>query len=224
MPGKIPSSPFGLHIRLRFVGAFSIPSFFLLKGKGKNEIILTNKHSFVTGLVDSKLHGQRRTMFQRAVDVGVPASFVELRHEATHRELPALIVLRNATLRSLEWLWDFYWAKIDPHGPAPGSELPAEAVLDDDYDDDNADAVVKESVRGSLGLLSTGGGEGEGQGHGEGEAEPPRKKRKALQFQSQERSATATQLVSICKASRKGAFVLSRVLLDEGVIIPSGRR
>lgn len=169
-------------------------------------------------------------MFQRAVDLGVPASFVELRHEATHRELPALIVLRNATLRSLEWLWDFYWVKVDPHGSAPVSEpaaaayAPAEAGVDDDYDDyPDADAVIKESVRGSLGLLSTTGA-GEGQGQGEGEAEPPRKKRKALQFQSQERSATATQLVSICKASRKGVFVLSRVLLDEGVIIPAGRR
>lgn len=189
--------------------------------------MLTNKYSFVTGLVDSKLHGQRKTMFQRAVDLGVPASFVELRHEATHRELPALIVLRNATLRSLEWLWDFYWVKVDPHaGSALGSEpaaanTPVEAGVDDDYDDDaDANAVVKESVRGSLGLLSTGGGEGQG----EGEAEPPRKKRKALQFQSQERSATATQLVSICKASRKGVSVLSRVLLDEGVIIPAGRR
>ena len=178
--------------------------------------------SFVTGLVDSKLNGQRKTMFQRAVDLGVPASFVELRHEATHRELPALIVLRNATLRSLEWLWDFYWVKVDPHAASmPGVEpasAQAEAGIDEDYDDD--DAVVKESVRGSLGLLSTGGGEGQG----EGEAEPPRKKRKALQHQSQERSATATQLVSICKASRKGVFVLSRVLLDEGVIVPAGRR
>lgn len=186
--------------------------------------MLTKKYSFVTGLVDSKLHGQRKTMFQRAVDLGVPASFVELRHEATHRELPALIVLRNATLRSLEWLWDFYWVKVDPHGsaiPEPAAAYtPAEAGVDDDYDGADADAVVKESVRGSLGLLSTGGGEGQG----EGEAEPPRKKRKALQFQSQERSATATQLVSICKASRKGVSVLSRVLLDEGVIIPAGRR
>ncbi|CRG84402.1 hypothetical protein PISL3812_01694 [Talaromyces islandicus] len=68
---------------------------------------------FVTGLVDSKLGGQRRTMFQRALDLGLPASFVELRHEATHRELPSLVVLRGAVHRSLEWLWGYYWGRLD---------------------------------------------------------------------------------------------------------------
>jgi ribosomal biogenesis protein LAS1 len=66
----------------------------------------------VTGLVDTKIHGVRRTMFQRATDLGLPASFVELRHEATHREPPSLVVLRKAAQRSLEWLWDNYWAEV----------------------------------------------------------------------------------------------------------------
>lgn len=57
-------------------------------------------------------------MFQRAVDLGLPASFVELRHEATHREPPSLVVLRKASQRSLEWLWDNYWAGIDELGDA----------------------------------------------------------------------------------------------------------
>src|SRR5690606_5022219 len=61
------------------------------------------------------IQGKKRTMFQRAMDLGLPASFVELRHEATHRELPSLVVLRRAAQRSLEWLWEYYWAKIaDP--------------------------------------------------------------------------------------------------------------
>ena len=66
-------------------------------------------------------------MFQRAIDLGLPASFVELRHEATHRELPSLVVLRNATQRSLEWLWDYYWAKTDSD-VALASGRPASAV------------------------------------------------------------------------------------------------
>ncbi|KAJ5973515.1 hypothetical protein N7481_010725 [Penicillium waksmanii] len=74
---------------------------------------------FVTGLVDSKIQGPRKTMFQRAVDLGLPASFVELRHEATHREPPSLVVLRKASQRSLEWLWDNYWAGIDELGDVP---------------------------------------------------------------------------------------------------------
>ena len=58
-------------------------------------------------------------MFQRATDLGLPASFVELRHEATHREPPSLVVLRKAAQRSLEWLWDNYWAGVaDDSGAA----------------------------------------------------------------------------------------------------------
>jgi len=151
----------------------------------------------------------RKTMFQRAIDLGLPASFVELRHEATHRELPSLIVLRNATQRSLEWLWDYYWAKVDPHAAAAP---PVSAPVSVDAEEiDGDDLGVKEFIQDALSLLVK-GEEGE-------EQQPPRKKRKA-QYQT----TTATQLVSICKASRKGAVVLSRVLLDESVLVPAGRR
>ncbi|EFE42353.1 cell morphogenesis protein Las1, putative [Trichophyton verrucosum HKI 0517] len=66
-------------------------------------------------------------MYQKAMAVGVPASFVELRHEATHRDLPSLVVLRDATRRSMNWLWEFYWDKIDLGSrcicePSPGDE------------------------------------------------------------------------------------------------------
>lgn len=52
-------------------------------------------------------------MFNRAAMIGLPLSFVELRHEAAHRELPSLVLLRSYTNRALEWLWDYYWARID---------------------------------------------------------------------------------------------------------------
>ncbi|KAI5297807.1 rRNA-processing protein las1, partial [Ascosphaera atra] len=72
---------------------------------------------FVTGFVDSKLYGPRMTMYQKAMTLGLPASFVELRHEATHREMPSLSVFRDATRRSLNWLWDFYWARLPKSQP-----------------------------------------------------------------------------------------------------------
>ncbi|KDB28159.1 hypothetical protein H109_00069 [Trichophyton interdigitale MR816] len=59
------------------------------------------------------LHGPKQSMYQKAMAVGIPASFVELRHEATHRDLPSLVVLRDAATRSMNWLWEFYWDKID---------------------------------------------------------------------------------------------------------------
>uniref|UniRef100_A0A093VML0 Pre-rRNA-processing protein las1 n=1 Tax=Talaromyces marneffei PM1 TaxID=1077442 RepID=A0A093VML0_TALMA len=70
---------------------------------------------FVTGLVDTKLGsgGGGGTMFNRASMIGLPLSFVELRHETAHRELPSLVLLRGYTNRALEWLWDYYWVRID---------------------------------------------------------------------------------------------------------------
>ncbi|KAE8377329.1 Las1-like-domain-containing protein [Aspergillus bertholletiae] len=152
---------------------------------------------FVTSLVDSKLHGQRKTMFQRAIDLGLPASFVELRHEATHRELPSLTVLRNAAQRSLEWLWDYYWAKSDVTvGFAPDS-------VDDDVE------PVKAAVRACMAEVT-----------GEtGASEPPRKKRKV-----QVLSGVATQLVSVCKSSGKGAVAISEILVEDEVLVSGGRK
>lgn len=139
-------------------------------------------------------------MFQRAVDLGLPASFVELRHEATHRELPSLIVLRNAAQRSLEWLWDYYWAKTDVTAAfAPVSE--AANVGGEDLD------PVHAAVRAGLEPLLR-----------EEEGEPPQKKRKV-----QQRLSVATQLVATCKDSEQGAVVLSKVLLDEPVLVPDGK-
>ncbi len=52
-------------------------------------------------------------MYDVAREIDMPASFVELRHEATHEELPSIKrLMRNAEL-ALDWLWQFYWAKLD---------------------------------------------------------------------------------------------------------------
>lgn len=154
---------------------------------------------FVTGLVDSKLHGQKKTMFQKALDLGLPASFVELRHEATHRELPSLVVLRSAAQRSLEWLWDYYWAKIDYSPvPAPG---PASSNQIDDV------RALKEAVRRCLGQMRQ-----------EEKTEPQRKKRKL-----QHDNFLIQQLISICKNHDQGAFALTRILLEENILIPTER-
>ncbi|PWY94288.1 glyoxylase [Aspergillus sclerotioniger CBS 115572] len=161
---------------------------------------------FVTGLVDSKLNGQRKTMFQRAIDLGLPASFVELRHEATHRELPSLTVLRNATQRSLEWLWDYYWAKTDLSADmVPGVSEPG---MFDGADDDVE--PIKAAARDSLEQLLV----------EEESSEPPRKKRR---FQ-QNVSFASTHLVSICKSSSYGASTLANVIVEDSILVPAGRK
>lgn len=151
-------------------------------------------------------------MFQRAVDLGLPASFVELRHEATHRELPSLTVLRNSTHRSLEWLWDFYWGKAEA-GPvlfsAPSAVGEGLGSVNDDEE------AIKASLRGALEqALSLIDGEGISG------SEPPRKKRKVQQHLS----SVATQVVSIIKGSRSAPAALAQVMLQDGILVPRGQR
>ncbi|PYI14041.1 Metallo-hydrolase/oxidoreductase [Aspergillus violaceofuscus CBS 115571] len=177
---------------------------------------------FVTGLVDSKLGGVRRTMFQRALDLGLPASFVELRHEATHRELPSLTVLRNASQRSLEWLWDYYWAKTEASVPGLGvvrapisgvsEKLVAEGEeAEPEEEEEEADLEpLKSALRDTLEQIVA---DGEQQ-------QPPRKKRKVQQHLN----AVAGEVVSTCRSSGRGMAALASVLVQESLLVPGGRR
>lgn len=140
-------------------------------------------------------------MFQRAVDLGLPASFVELRHEATHRELPSLVVLRNAAQRSLEWLWDFYWVKVDLSVPGGQGAVGASDVEGSEIE------PAKTAIRDCLSELTA-------------EGEPPRKKRRRLEH----RDFVAEKIGSICSASASGKIALAGVLVEYSVLIPQGRR
>jgi ribosomal biogenesis protein LAS1 len=51
-------------------------------------------------------------MYSIAKNIGLPATFVELRHQCTHEELPSLARLRDAAQRSLTWIWDHYWKTL----------------------------------------------------------------------------------------------------------------
>ncbi|KAJ5757634.1 uncharacterized protein N7511_006328 [Penicillium nucicola] len=152
---------------------------------------------FVTGLVDTKIHGVRRTMFQRAMDLGLPASFVELRHEATHREPPSLVVLRKAAQRSLEWLWDNYWADIADANYAP--------VLDHD-DGGSVKATLEDVLQPLLSGVDM-----------DGQAVSKKRKRDFG-------VSVAMQIVSICNVSAGAVRVLAEVLLERGVLVPDERK
>ncbi|KAH6845460.1 Las1-like-domain-containing protein [Chaetomium sp. MPI-CAGE-AT-0009] len=70
---------------------------------------------FVTGLLDSHQDKQRKmSMYDVAKSVGLPATFVELRHQATHEQLPSLPRLRAAAASALQWIWDYYWRGLAP--------------------------------------------------------------------------------------------------------------
>ncbi|CAD6444292.1 cc4a3ef7-e5c3-4041-8198-3d126f02a76a [Sclerotinia trifoliorum] len=68
---------------------------------------------FVTGLLDSHQDKRRKlSMYSIAKTIGLPATYVELRHQATHEELPSLPKLRIAARKALKWIWDFYWVDL----------------------------------------------------------------------------------------------------------------
>ncbi|GAA5843143.1 hypothetical protein JCM3766R1_005249 [Sporobolomyces carnicolor] len=65
---------------------------------------------FVNSLVDPL----QTTYFARSISslahqLGLPLWFVELRHQATHEDLPALPVLRQGAHQALDWLFVHYW-------------------------------------------------------------------------------------------------------------------
>lgn len=69
---------------------------------------------FVTGLLDGYQDKKHKlSMFSIAKNIGLPANFVELRHQCTHEELPSLVKLRGACKRSLDWIWEHYWSGLE---------------------------------------------------------------------------------------------------------------
>ncbi|KAK0664348.1 Pre-rRNA-processing protein las1 [Lasiodiplodia hormozganensis] len=78
---------------------------------------------FVTGFCDTVQNSfKKMSMYDMAAELDMPSSFVELRHEATHEDLPSLRRLQMATEQALQWLWHHYWAKLDASLPAPPPE------------------------------------------------------------------------------------------------------
>ncbi|KAI2643685.1 Las1-like-domain-containing protein [Xylaria nigripes] len=82
---------------------------------------------FVTGLLDGqqdKLH--KLSMYSIAKTIGLPATFVELRHQATHEQLPSLSKLRSAASNALAWIWNYYWkdlASVTKENPEESGQL-----------------------------------------------------------------------------------------------------
>ena len=58
-------------------------------------------------------------MYTIAKTIGLPATFVELRHQSTHEQLPSLAALRTAARKALPWIWDYYWKQLDEDSSDP---------------------------------------------------------------------------------------------------------
>ncbi|KAJ3826231.1 Las1-like-domain-containing protein [Lentinula raphanica] len=88
----------------------------------------------VNGLVDPLQFGvYARSIAAIAAQLGLPAWLVELRHAATHEDLPSLEVLRRAAQQSMTWLLHNYWLPTLDPSSAPQAEVtplrPLEPIL-----------------------------------------------------------------------------------------------
>ena len=64
----------------------------------------------INGLVDQcQNQYYANSMYNIAKEINIPGWIIELRHEATHNELPSLTVLKTATLNMIFWFRDHYW-------------------------------------------------------------------------------------------------------------------
>ncbi|PNY24846.1 Pre-rRNA-processing protein las1 [Tolypocladium capitatum] len=89
---------------------------------------------FVTGLLDGLQDKQRKqSMYAVAKKIGLPATFVELRHQSTHEQLPSLAKLRSMAGRALAWIWDYFWKNLADDDSPRGHRQPdlcREAILE----------------------------------------------------------------------------------------------
>lgn len=101
---------------------------------------------FVTGLLDGYQDKKHKlSMYSIAKNIGLPATFVELRHQCTHEELPTLVKLRAAAARSLTWIWEQYWSSLDSKIQPLEGEAEAEGE-DEDADEDPSTALKEYMV------------------------------------------------------------------------------
>ncbi|KAJ4476611.1 Las1-like-domain-containing protein [Lentinula aciculospora] len=78
----------------------------------------------VNGLVDPLQFGvYARSIAAIAAQLGLPAWLVELRHAATHEDLPSLELLREAAHQSMTWLLRNYWLPTLDPSAAPQPEV-----------------------------------------------------------------------------------------------------
>jgi len=68
---------------------------------------------------------RKMSMYAVAKSVGLPATFVELRHQATHEQLPSLTRLRDAAGKALDWIYEYYWKHLD-EAASPAGEVAGE--------------------------------------------------------------------------------------------------
>lgn len=170
-----------------------------------SDSLKSHRCRFVTGLVDSEQDAKYKVpMYAKAKQIGLPASFVELRHEATHGDLPSLVVLRRAAERALEWLWNDYWKYLD--------------MRTDSLSDDNLSAFkdgrenLKQGLRDILHSYSS-----------KCMQAAKTKSHSDVLLPTHTTSEVCLDLVKICNGEKLAIAELVKVFLERGMMVPSSK-
>lgn len=163
-------------------------------------------HSFVTGMTDSQQDGlHKKSMYDVSREVGIPASFVEIRHEATHGELPPLVIFRRAAERSLAWLYAEYWKELGDDGRKPifdgeGGLLNGQTT--------DLKILLKDLLRTHLkkGITATAKGSAE-----------------VSKVSTETAAEIGKSIVRLCEGDTKKLQTLVEVLLERKMLVPSSK-
>lgn len=135
----------------------------------------------------------------------MPASFVEIRHEVTHGQLPSLFRLSQHAKMGLAWLWKYYWLKLDEQS-TESPHLKRSKV--------GHDAGVPLSKNDLMNVLS-----------------PFRAKRRQeikarvadAESATSASGQAASHLVGLCGGERSNLYALAEILVSEKMLIPANR-
>ena len=87
----------------------------------------------VNGLVDARQQSYyAESVLSLATSMGIASWIVELRHDATHNELPSLSTLRDACNHLLNWLQSKYWSQQSDYL----SRIESHPVAKEDFEDE----------------------------------------------------------------------------------------
>ncbi|MCJ1314333.1 Cytoplasmic glyoxalase II [Agyrium rufum] len=143
--------------------------------------------------------GFRRSMFDVGVEVGIPASWVELRHEITHGDLPSLLVLRRAAERALRWLYDNYWNHL--------VEKLGVAYFNQEIHVEDLKGSLKEILRDFV----------------KKNIERMRRVDRSDHRDPEETDSTSAKITRLCRGERKLLRALCSVLVQRKILIPTSR-
>lgn len=170
-------------------------------------------------------------MYEVAATIGMPATFVDLRHECAHADPPSRRRLERSVGQALEWMWEIYWSRLGEEGQEEltstetecdllDSDDEEEEAFDGSSEDENAgDVLEKQRLQDSLRVVL----KNYLAARKEVLLRRPRNVHDVSAARSEEPGVRTTykELMQICNRKRFRLRVLQSVFLEVRMMLPS---